>query len=248
VRDFVIGHNNPPSETEILKQRLDDYRDEKEMLDRLSKREIPAEITDDEQAGKLSDHIAAAKILFSKISDIHKKEKAPFWDAGKAADAWKNDYEAKINALISKASTPLFVWNKKKEAEERQRQLEIARKAREDAAKLEEEAVAHANEGIIDTANDLMDAAIQEETKADLIQDSAYQVKGKSSGGFSSSTIKREWTPEIESMAALDLDAIRKYFKEEEILPVLKRAVKDGVREIRGVRIYEAEQLSTRRK
>lgn len=248
MRDLAIGHNNPPSEIEILKQRLEDYTDEAEIFNRLASREIPSEIQDDQEAGKLSDYIAAAKALFSKVSDIHKKEKQPFWDAGKAADAWKNDYEVRINALIKKASDPLLAWNKKKEAEERQRQLEIARKAREDAEKLALEAEAHAKEGIHDTAQELMDAAVQEDEKAIMIQNSALHATAKSAGSFSSSGIKRELVPEIESLAAVDFEPLRKYFREEDLMPALKRAVKDGVRNIRGVKIVEQETLSNRRK
>lgn len=243
-----IGHNLPPSEIEILKQRLADYKDEADLLDRLSSKEIPDEITQDEEAGIISDHIAAVKALFSKIAAIHKKEKQPFLDAGRAADAWKNDYEAKTNVLIDKASAPLLAWNKKKEAAERQRQLEIARKAAQEAEALRLEAAAHALEGIDDTAHELMEAAAQEDSKADMIINNTVQIKPKSIGGFSSSGIKREWKGEIDSMAAIDLEALRKYFKEEDVLSALNRAVKDGLRNVRGARIFEHEQLTNRRK
>lgn len=241
----MIGHNNPPSEIEILQQRLDGYEIQKD-FDRLSSRAIPSEIADDKQAGEISDYIAAVKKTVDSVSEIHAKEKKPFWDAGKAADKWKNDFTESFQGLSKKASAPLFVWNKKKEAEEQERERQIAAKARENSEKLAAQAEAHAKEGLADTANDLMDAAIQEEQKAALIQSNSNVVSVKSSGGFSSSGIQKTWVGEIESQAAIDLEALRNYFKPDEILSALNRAVKDGKRDIRGTRIFQEEKLSTR--
>ena len=238
----TIGHNNPPSEIEILKQRLDDYKNQSETFDRLSQREVPEEISEDEEAGKLTDYIKSLKILRGEIDDIHKKEKKPFWDAGKAADEWRNNYFKDIDALVTKASAPVLKWNKKKEEEERQRQLEIARKAREEAEKLAAEAEAHAKEGIDDTANDLICAAIEEEAKADMISDNAYHgVTGRTKGGYSSAANRKPWTGVLDSRAALDLDALRNYFTEAELNKAIKAAVRDGKREIRGARIFQED-------
>lgn len=247
-RIIEIGHNNPPSEIEILKQRLEDYEEINEGLERLSNREIPDIIETDEQAGKISDYIASVNMLGKDIEDAHKKEKKPFWDAGKAADEWKNNKLELLKPLVAKASKPLLAWNKKKEEEEKQRQLEVARKAREEADKLVEQAHAHAEEGIEETAQELLNAAVQADTKADLIQNSAFDLSVKSRGGFSSSGIQRPWVGEIESKAAIDLEELRHYFKLEEIQTALTRAVKDGKRDIRGAKIYQDEKLTNRRR
>lgn len=240
-----IGHNNPPSEIEILKQRLDGYEIDKD-LERLSKREIPSEIAEDKQAGEISDYIAAVKTTIDAVAKAHKKEKQPFWDAGKAADTWKNDFEAKFNTLVNKASIPLLAWNKKKREEEEKRQRQIAEEARIKAEELAKQAEAHAKEGLDDTANELLSAAIQEEDKAALIQANSNVVGVKSAGLFSSSGIKTEWAVDLESHAAVDLEILRFYFKPEDILAALKRAVRDGKRDIRGAKIYQDEKLTNR--
>lgn len=242
-----IGHNNPPSEMEILKERLGGYGFEADVK-RLEDRSIPDPIETDEQASRLSDFLASVKAKAGDVSDAHKKEKAPFWDAGKAADKWKNDLTAKIDAVASRASSALLAWNKKKAEEERQRQLEIARKAQEEAEKLAAEAEAHADAGIDDTANELMDAAIQSEQKADMIFNSSMNVKARTGGTFSTSSIKRSWVGRIESVAALDLEALRPYFAEEDLEKALNRAVRDGKRDIRGAQIFEEETLNNRRR
>lgn len=242
----MIGHNNPPTEIEIVALRLSDYKNEALILSRLAEREIPAEILDDTMAGEISDHIEAARTLSSRIGDIHKKEKAPFWEAGKVCDKWKNDYEAKINVVIAKAEPAMLEWVRKKKKAERDRQLAIEKKAREEAEKLLVEAAVHEAEGIHDTAAELVQAAVQEETKADMIAQSTMHVKARAAGTFSTSGIKMPWVSKVESMAALDLEILRKYMTEEEAEKLLARAVRDGVRDVRGARIYQEEKLSVR--
>ena len=131
-----LGHNNPPSEMEILQDRLASYSDIPASLNRFSSVELPETIESDEEASSLTDHVKALKLLSKTVSDVHKKEKSPFWDCCKAADNWKKEYDAKINVLVSNASQPILAWNKKKEEAERKRQLEIAQKAQREAEKL----------------------------------------------------------------------------------------------------------------
>lgn len=242
----TIGHNNPPTETEILKLRLAEYKSEAEQYEKLASKELPALIETDEKAGELTDHISFIKKLKSTIGDIHKKEKQPFWDAGKAADTWKNEFEAKLDSLIKKTEPLLMAWNKKKEAEEVERQKEIAAKALAASEALAKQAEAHADEGIMDTANSLMDAAINQEAKAGAILNSSMNVHVKSRGSWGTSSIKKTWTAEIESLPAIDCQALLPYFTEEDLLKAANRAVKDGLRKIRGFKVYEKEQLSTR--
>lgn len=243
----TMGHNNPPSETEILKQRLDAYIEEQQEFDRLNKKEIPDEIVSDEQAGLVTDYIKSLKGLNTKIVKIHKDEKAPFLEAGRAADTWKNEFSKKIDGLVKTASTPVLNWNRKKEEAERKRQLEIAQKAKLEAEALAREAEAHAEAGIDDTANELMDAAIQSEQKADMINSNAiHGVTGRSRGVGSMASNRKPWTGKVESRAALDLDALRNYFTEAELERALKAAIRNGVRDIRGATIYQEEKLTVR--
>lgn len=243
-----IGHNKPPSEMEILQQRLEEnYIEEAMEYRRLAEKEIPETVEDEQSAGKLTDHIKAIGGLKRKITDVHKKEKSIYLECGRVVDGWKTTYESNLAKLIEKASAPLQIFLNKKAEEERQRQLEIAKKAREEADKLAAEALAHSQEGIEDTANDLMDAALQSEQKAFMIQSSALEVKGRArSISGASASQKFVTVGEIESLAAIDLEALRKYFTEDSIQKALNAAVRDGVREIRGAKIYQKTQLAVR--
>ena len=53
----LMGHNNPPSEMEILRERLEAHVEQKETLERLSSKEIPESVDSEDEAGKITDHI-----------------------------------------------------------------------------------------------------------------------------------------------------------------------------------------------
>ena len=94
------GHNNPPSEAEIVRQRLDLYTDEAATYERLASREIPDVIESDEEAGKLSDYVAAVKVLDGQISAV----KGRWGGAGANAffilhNAWQEKHKVVVTAL-----------------------------------------------------------------------------------------------------------------------------------------------------
>jgi len=243
---IAMGGNNPPSESEILKQRLEGYTKEEKLINDLVAREVPSEITSDDMAGELADFIKSLKSARSTVEKIFKAEKEPFLAAGKVADAWKNVRWLKIDDSITKASKPIIVWNRKKEDAEKARQLELARQAQEEAERLAKEAEVHADAGINDTATELMDFAIAEETKAAALTNKSDDVRGRSYGNFSSASSRKVWVGEIEDIAQVDLNLLRKYFSRSDIEAVVNRAVREGVREIRGVKIFEEDKLTIR--
>lgn len=243
----TIGHNNPPSEIEILKQRLDGYEDEAATYARLESKPVPKDIDSDELAGELTEHIKALKGLSGKIEAIHKKEKAPFWDACTTADKWKREYLAKIDKLSASATAPLMAWNRKKEEAERQRLAEIAAKEKEAADALAAQAIAHEDAGINDTAEELLGLAVKAENKAGFIEHKAetFRAHSRSTTGAVSSNSKKN-TAEVINRDILDIEKLRKYFSDGELDRVVKAAARDGVTEIKGARVYEVETLNIR--
>lgn len=241
-----IGGNNPPSEIEILKQRLESYIKEDALIDQLANKQIPLEIEDDGAAGRVTDHIKSLKSVRGTVEKIFKAEKEPFLEACKVADSWKNVRWTKIDAAIATATKPILVWNKKKEDEERARQMEAAKKAQEEAERLALEAAAHADAGINDTAEELLNIAVAEEKKADAMAEKAEDVRGRSYGNFASASTRKVWVGEIESMANVDLEALRKYLTADDLEKAVRGAIKDGIREIKGVKIFEQDKLTIR--
>jgi hypothetical protein len=243
---LAIGGNNPPSESEILKQRLDGYTNEEKLINDLVSRNVPEEISGDDVAGELTDFIKSLKSARSTVEKIFKTEKEPFLAAGKVADAWKNVRWLKIDNSITKASKPIIAWNAKKAEEERARQAELARKAQEEAEALAKEAEAHADAGIDDTANDLLNFAVEAENKATNIINKADDIKGRSYGSFGSASTRKVWVGEIEDITKIDLNLLRNYFSRSDIEAVVNRAVRGGARELNGVKIFEQDKLTIR--
>lgn len=241
-----IGGNNPPAEIEILKQRLEGYVKEEKLINELTSRLMPNEIDNEVAAGTIADHIKSLKSARVTVENIFKAEKAPFFEACKVADAWKNARWLKIDNCITNASKPILAWNKKKEEAEKFRQLEVARAAKEEAERLAKEAEIHAAAGIPDTAEELIDFAIEEEKKADILIAKAEEVKGRSYGSFASASSRGVWTGELEDIKTLDLEILRAFFKADDINKAIKAAVKSGIRNIRGAKIYEEDKLTIR--
>lgn len=241
-----IGGNNPPSESEILQQRFEGYSKEEASINELISKEVPAEICNDVGAGKVADLIKSLKSARSTVEKIFKDEKEPFLAACKVADGWKNAKWAKIDERITSISKIIIVWNKKKEDAKRTRQLELARQAQEIAEKLAKEAETHASAGILDTAEDLLNFAIEEEKKSETMVDNANNARGRSIGSFASASTRKVWVGIIDNLAVLDLEVLRKYFNEESLTKAIRAAVNDGAREIRGVKIFQEDKIIIR--
>ena len=243
----TIGGNNPPSEIEILQERLDSHIDTEKNINELVSREIPKLIEDDAGAGKVTDYIKALKGARTSVEKIFKTEKAPILAAGKVADKWKTSRWEKIDARVADASKPVIAWNAKKEEAERKRQVELARLAQEEADKLAREAAEHADAGIDDTADDLLDAAIEQEDKSTALTEKATGViKTRSTGMYSTASSRKVWVGKIDNYPALDVAALAIYFTADALDKAIRAAIKDGIREIKGVKIYQEDKLTIR--
>lgn len=239
------GHNNPPSDIEMVRARL--AGEEKEIRDNISavtKEPLPAQITDELQAGLVTERIKRIKSIVKKVSDTHKEVKDPYLACGKEVDSWKNKMGSELDRLIADAETPLSAFLDKRAEEERNRRLAMARAEQEKAEKLAAEAAAHQQVGLNDTANELLDAAVQAEGVAEKVALSAMTAKSnelvKSRSAYGSTASQRvRWVAEIIDVAAVDIEKIRTYFTIEEIQKALNAFVRNGGRECAGVRIEE---------
>ena len=165
----------------------------------------------------------------------------------KIADAWKNARWKKIDACVVTASKPIIAWNKKKEEEERKRQAELARIAQIEADRLAAEAAEHADAGINDTADDLLDAAVEQEDKSAALNAKATgDIKTRSAGMYSTASSRKVWVFKIDNYPALDVAALAIYFTEDALDKAIRSAIKDGIREIKGVKIYQEDKITIR--
>jgi len=245
----LMGHNNPPSEIEILKERLSEK--EAELRKDMKFENAPETIKDEQHAGKITETIKSIKRFIGKVEDIHKSVKAPHLECGRAVDAWKKKMEREIELINDSYIKPLTAFLELKAKEERDRQIEAAKIERERAEALALEAQAHADAGINDTADELLDAAVSSEIMADRMIDKVATAtpnqlfKSRSENGATASQ-SLVWEGEIENISAIDFNKLRKYFTIPEIQKAINAAIRDGVRSLDGVRIGQTTKLNIR--
>ena len=242
-------HNNPPTDEELLQEKL--LKVEEELRKGLPTLVVPETIESDEVAANVTDYIKNTKLVQKKVEENHKTIKAPFLQQGKIVDGWKNKLEAEFEKDIAKATTPLTAFLQKKAEAERLRLLAIAEAERVAAEELQRQAEAHANAGIMDTANDLLNAAVDSEDEAKRIVQNVVAAKPadlartRSYGGNTASQ-KLTWTGEIENKAIIDLEKLRSHFSDDAIQVAINRYVANGGRDLAGVKIYEKSSLNIR--
>jgi hypothetical protein len=244
----TIGHNNPPSDEELLKTKLSTtYAAELKKVDELEAFKAP-EIVDDSTTGSIADFLEKVKSLKKAIEAAHKKEKDSFLKLGKIVDGFKNGNINRLDTLSKDAADKQFKYLEAKAQAERERIRLAAELERKKAEELAEQAEAHAKEGIQDTANELMDAAIQLDEKSDRLdayasttKDSKFAKTISSSGAVSG--LRTAWAGDIENIGAVDLEKIRNYLKEDHIQLAVNAFVKDGGRELAGVKIHQKSTL-----
>lgn len=239
------GHNNPPSDLEIVTYRLAEREEEiNAALTSIKSKPLPEVIEDELAAGEVTERIKNLGHVKRGVADAHKEVKAPYLECGRAVDAWKNRIESLIDAERKLAEKPLNAYLSRKAEEERQRQLEIARQQREQAERLAAEAAAHQQAQINDVASELLDAAVKSESTAERIEQNVIHarpadlVKARSTTGAISSQ-KVAWVGRIISLRGIDLEVLRPYFTEEAVQKALNAFIKAGGRECGGAEIKE---------
>lgn len=241
--------NNPPSESEILAEKLKIR--EAELRQMFSSGKAPLVIADEIEAGNITARIKSIKALISKVGDAHKEIKGPYLECSRIVDAWKNKLEIEFQEIVNSYAKPLTAYLKAREKAERERQLEEARIAREEAERLVLEAAAHEKEGLKETADELINAAAGAEIMADNILTHAHTAtpsqlaRARSTTGAMASQ-RLVWVGEITNIAALDLNALRSHFTIEAIQTAVNKFVREGGRELAGVKIEQKSQLSVR--
>ena len=240
-----IGHNNPPSDLDIVKARLDEKeRPIRAALAAITEKPVPETIEDEATAGQITDRIKSLKNVQSGVDADHKEVKKPYLDCGREVDAWKNGMSAEITSHVAQATKPLNAFLNKKAEEERARLAAIAAAEREKAEKLAREAEALNNANITDVANEVLDAAVQSDVTAARIEKNVAfarngnLAKARSFGGAVASQ-KTAWVGRITSMAAIDLEALRPHLTEDAVQKALNAFVKAGGRKIGGAEIKE---------
>lgn len=192
---------------------------------------LPAECASDETAAALTTYAAQVVALADHAEKARVAAKAPFWDGGKAVDAYFKTTSARLDICKAKALKPLNAYQDQKAREAKRQAEERERIAREEAARIAAE---------METAADL-DRAVEAETiavkAASVVQSAApaaSRIRGEG-GGLATSRV--DWKFEVQNRAAVpreflmvDEAAIRKAIAQAEKTDDEIKLVIPGVR------------------
>lgn len=213
----TIGHNRPPIVTaEELAAATADLDQRSEALIASAGR---ARVENEAHAGRAADLIKMITSHVKALDDVREAHKRPIIDAGKAVDAHFKARTAPLDEAKGAMKGLISTW----QAAERARAAAEA-KARLDAARAAEERARAA--GLLSTA-----PAVKPEPEPQPV------VRGATGAGIV--TTKR-WVHEVTDPTAVP----RQYLAVDDA--AIKAAVKAGVRDIPGVRIYQDETVTVR--
>lgn len=245
-----IGHNNPPDEMQILKDKLVERNREAIETARGLVEKADAytgEITNDQEAGVVSDYIKEINTSRKRMDDTRTVEKKPFLDSGRTVDGFFNAEIQSLDVAKAKANKPLTDWLQKKAAEERRKQEDAARLLREEAERKAEEARKLEQVGLTEHANVAMAQATKTENKAErleAVKPASLGVARGTGGGVAS--LRMRWVGEITDRNAIDLETLRPYLAQAAIQVALNAFVAAGGRELKGAKIEEKAAAGVR--
>lgn len=194
------------------------------------------EITSDDMYSMFGDHLKNTKLYIKAFEQKLDKLLDPFKTGMKNLKA---EFEPKIKKagdVKKKIESLMSAWNslKERKAAAEARRLEEEEKARLD--KIAEEA--KFEEEIFGTKAEQVVAAV--ETAKEKVYVKPVEIQKKTTGEFSTTTVKRIWDYQITNADKVE----RKYCAPSAGL--LRSAVNAGVRDIPGVRVFQRDSFNTR--
>lgn len=254
--DPKMGHNNPPSDVEILRDTL-----AAQNADILSRRDellaacgrIPA-ITSDDIAGKVGDHVKLMTSCMKSADTKRVATKEPYLSAGRTVDGFFKGITDPLETAKKQVERNLTAYLQEKAAAERRRREEDARIAREEADRIAAEAAAAAAQvqteadlGNAIAAEDSATTAQAEAAKAQKEADAKAADMSRTRGDYGAvSSLRTTWEFSDLNRDTLDLEALRQHIPIDALEKAVRAAIKAGVRELAGVRIYESTNAVVR--
>lgn len=245
-----IGDNRPPSDAEQILSALEfdslpllERRDE--LLGAVDR--MPAEIADDEVAGKVTDLIKLIAACSKNAESERTATKEPHLQAGRVIDGFFKQITDPLATAKRTAETRLTNWQRKQAEFERRRREETERRAREEAERARQEAEAQA--AAMETPEDL-DAAVtaaalarQAEADAERAQQEttakAADLSRQRGSMGSVASLRTFWDFTDLERSQIDLNGLRPYIPLDALEKAVRVFIKSGGRQLAGVRIFE---------
>lgn len=131
------GHNNPPSNIEIVGEKARElYPHLFSRFEELTQKtgELPLVITNDDEAGRVGDFVKQVNENKKSLEAVRKLEKQPHLDMSKAVDGFFKKYLERLDKVLEEIRPRQSEYIYKKEEAERIRREEEAEKIRQEAA------------------------------------------------------------------------------------------------------------------
>lgn len=241
----VIGGNKPPI-AEVLVEQYAALSIEVEKI-ALRANNGPKAIKNDADLEKVADLVKATTQLNRRVDDARKTEKQPYLDAGRDVDAFFKSWADRLDRIKASFERIATDYQREKAARERREREEAAARIRAEEERKRKEADKAKRE---ETANRKIDEADALAAKAAEVEASAEAaaadlVRMRTDSG-TLATVRATMNFEITNWNDVDLAALRPYLKREDVEKAIRTAVKIGITEIKGVRIYEDVKASFR--
>lgn len=247
----MIGHNNPPSDEELLRQKL--IQNNTQLFERAKElnsasQRVPKQVVNDAIAGKLADFIKQVGVCSRALEEARKSEKKPFLDMGTAVDATFREAQELLLFAKTMAEKPLAEYTFKKQEEERKKAQELAEKQRKEAdEKLKKEEELR-KAGLDEQADAAKKQAEKAQGRAEKAQVSADTGKGlgASRGSQASVSVREVWIGKVTDRNKLDLEKLRPYFTDDALQAAINKFIGDQGRELTGAEIKKEKRAVTR--
>jgi hypothetical protein len=256
-----IGHNQPPGPVDPidgLNARL--AASHADLVARFCDLElacgrVPDPIGTEEDAATATDFIAQCQAHIKKTEAAHKQEKELFLNAGRAVDAFFKRRCDTLNAALAPAVLRLKAYRDQLARTEARRHEETRRAAAEAAHRAAAEAEEHraAAARLAGEAQSLEGRSRAAEALR-LAEEANLQAAGAGEqtmavleptrihGDYGATAfVRRSWSFEV-----VNLDRVPREYMSLDVTVVREAITRDGVREISGLRIFQAEALRVR--
>lgn len=246
------GHNNPPEPT-LLERLAAEHAQLDLDTEALAVRAnaLPAVFKTDAEKATAGDVAADALALWNVGETVRVAEKAPFLKGVRDVDGHFNPRLQRLDRIKTGMLARVTAYNNAVIAEQRRVRDEAERKAREEADKLRRQAEESAAAGRAEDAfADIEDAvAIETQARASTppVQSAADLTRLKTDSGATMSS-RTVWTFEIENVDLIPLDKLRLLFKRDAIEAAIGIYVKNGGRDLAGVKIFQSANAQVSRR
>lgn len=230
--------NEPPLQERLLMEFVDDLDREgitarvQQLIESAAK--VPAEIADDTVAGKVGDLCKLARDVDKRVADAREKHNRPLLDAQRALKSKADGLLHPLLVAISDVRTRLNAYM----AEQARIADEKRRKADEEARRIREEQERAARE-----AEEAGRPAPEPMVHVEPVKVAEPVARGDLGARVGTRTV---WHHEIESVRQLP-DRLLKHQRVIDALnQVVAAEIRGGCREIKGVRIWSADEAVVR--